>query len=54
MSTKCSIDCDHPRYYIGRPAIANAEDLDWHLCYECLDEDNVYLQLSLQQLEKNS
>lgn len=53
MSTKCTIDCDHENYSReGRPAVANAESLDWHLYYECLDEDNVYLRLSLQQLEE--
>lgn len=48
MSTKCTIDCNNEKAFPNRPRV----DIDFHAFYECLDEDNVYLQLSLQQLEE--
>ena len=41
MSTKCTID-HGPDNYWKRPT---PEGLDYHIYYECLDDDNIYLEL---------
>jgi hypothetical protein len=46
MSTKCSID-----YGPRKDGPENLQDVDFHLFYECFDNENVYLKIRGADLE---
>lgn len=54
MSTKCTIDCDNWNQYQSKQkypkGLRPEVGLDFHLYYECGDEDNIYLKLPVGQL----
>lgn len=56
MSTKCTIDCDNWNEYQSRSKYPKAQrpevNIPFHAYYECGDEDNIYLELSQNQLEE--